>query len=134
MEVLDLVEQEDGGALLSLDLSQREREIFTEIGVLKVIRDAVDAGLEEEDPSTEDVLVTFDPDGGWFNAVEELCNTLTDPTRGRKAYGIPTEWVVGLIKDNWAEGLAHLKEEVTTSEDYKHPLEGAYEAWVKQHG
>lgn len=45
MEVLDIKEQEDGSAILTLDISEFELKYFAEIGILKVLKD----GMEYEE-------------------------------------------------------------------------------------
>lgn len=41
MEVLEIKEQEDGSAILTLDVSEYELKRFAEVGILKILSDAV---------------------------------------------------------------------------------------------
>lgn len=41
MEVLEIKEQEDGSAILALDISESELKFFAEVGILKILSDAV---------------------------------------------------------------------------------------------
>lgn len=41
MEVLEIKEQGDGSAILTLDISEPELKFFAEVGILKILSDAI---------------------------------------------------------------------------------------------
>lgn len=41
MEVLDVKEQEDGSAILTLDITDVELKYFAEVGILKILNDSI---------------------------------------------------------------------------------------------
>lgn len=61
---------------------------------------------EGQPPELEEVIFSFDSNGGWMEAVRQLCIHLSDPSRGDEAYYIPVEWLLDTIRSNWLkEGL-----------------------------
>lgn len=41
MEVLSITDQEDGSAIIEVEMTEKERDLFTEIGFLKAVEEGI---------------------------------------------------------------------------------------------